>query len=161
MNRGAAVATGEALLFLHSDTLIRRDSLEALRATLADPAIAIGAYRFATAGVGLRYSLMESLVALRCRIFKAPYGDQALFIRRSLFEKIGGYDETAPLFEDLRLVEQGLKQGRLGMLDDSAVTSPRRYEERGFFRTTLRHLLLFAGYRAGIDPARLALWVVR
>ena len=87
-------------------------------------------------------------------IFRLPYGDQALFIRRDVFSKLGGYSDV-PIMEDVDLIRRLRVTGRLYAASEQAVTSARRWEEDGWLRRTVRHLSLIARYFAGIPPERL------
>ncbi len=156
MNAAAAVARGEFLLFLHADTLPPADFPERIARTLS-PSIAAGAFRFA-----LRESIpggrwIETLTRLRGSLLSLPYGDQGLFLRRSLFEALGGFADW-PLLEDVDLVQRLRRLGRIRLATASAPTSARRWQRDGVLRTFLRHQLILAGYRLGVPPAKLAEW---
>lgn len=156
MNAAAAVARGEFLLFLHADTLPPAGFPELIARTLS-PCTAAGAFRFA-----LRESIpggrwIETLTRLRGTLLSLPYGDQGLFLRRSLFEALGGFADW-PLLEDVDLVQRLRRLGRIRLTTASAPTSARRWQRDGVLRTFLRHQLILAGHRLGVPPAQLAEW---
>ena len=91
---------------------------------------------------------------LRVWLFGLPYGDQALFVRREVFAKLGGYHEL-PIMEDVDLVRRLRATGRLYAASEEAVTSARRWEEDGWMRRTGRHIRLILLYFAGVHPERL------
>ncbi len=156
----AAAAETEALLFLHADTELPSGWADAVRGALADPAVAGGAFAFRFAEHGAALRLVEWGVRVRLRLARLPYGDQALFVRRSVLEAIGGVPQ-APIMEDLDLVRAIKRQGRLALLPAAAVTSARRYLEGGVLRTVLRNTGALLGFALGLDRARIAAWYRR
>jgi hypothetical protein len=94
-------------------------------------------------------------VRLRVRLFDLPYGDQALFARRTVFESLGGYKEL-PLMEDVEFVRRLRRRGRLAHVDTPAITSARRWERDGWFRRTVENTVLTMLYFAGQPPDDLA-----
>jgi rSAM/selenodomain-associated transferase 2 len=156
----AAAAETEALLFLHADTELPSGWADAVRTALAEPAVAGGAFafRFAEPGTALRW--VEWGVRVRLWLAQLPYGDQALFVRRRVLDAIGGVPQ-APIMEDLDLVRAMKRHGRLALLQPAAVTSARRYLERGVLRTVLRNTGAMLGWALGLDRARVAAWYRR
>ena len=154
MNAGAAVASGRWLLFLHADTQLPCDWRDAIAAADRDPRVSLGCFRFALDSGSPFARAIEVGVRLRVALFGLPYGDQALFVRRDLFEAIGGYAEI-PIMEDVDLVRRLRTEGRLFRSPLPAVTSARRWEEEGWIRRTARHVALIVRYLAGTPPERL------
>jgi rSAM/selenodomain-associated transferase 2 len=157
---GARAADADAVLFLHADTKLPAGWAEAVRAALADPAVVGGAFRFRFAEPGLALRAVEWGVRARLALAGLPYGDQALFARRSALDAIGGVPQ-APIMEDLDLVRALRRQGRLALLPLPATTSARRYLARGVFRTVARNTVALLGWLLGVDRARLAAWYRR
>jgi hypothetical protein len=122
---------------------------------LSDPACAGGAFAFRLAKHGARERWIEWGVELRVAFFRLPYGDQALFVRRSVLERMGGIP-IVPMMEDLDLVRAIKRAGRLQMLERTATTSSRRYASGGTLRTILLHQFALLGWWLGFDRARLA-----
>ena len=129
--------------------------MTAIRHALRDPRVAGGAFRFVLDGSRRAYRVIEAGVALRTRWLRLPLGDQGLFLRRADFEAIGGYRDV-PLLEDLYLVREIRRRGRLAVLDLPLVTSCRRWEAHGLAATTFRHCRLLVLENLGASPERLA-----
>jgi len=158
MNCGASLAKGEILLFLHADTLLPRQALTRIAAALADTRFVAGAFDLGFDTNRSLFRLTEKYVALRTRLTRVPFGDQAIFIRRPYFEKIGGYTEI-PLMEDVELMRRIRTQGdRICIIPEKVLTSPRRYEQEGILYCTFRNWTLQACYKAGVSPEKLVTW---
>lgn len=160
MNAGAAAARGLWLLFLHADTVLADGWPMALEALAVRPAAA-GCFRFALDSAVWQARIIERGVAFRVRCLGLPYGDQALFVRRSVFEALGGY-APLPLMEDVELVRR-LRAGghRLDVLPLEATTSARRWQQDGWMRRSLTNMLLVTLYHLHVSPARLRAWYHR
>jgi rSAM/selenodomain-associated transferase 2 len=158
MNAAAAsslAAQAEVLLFLHADTVVDADVVARLADLLREGNAVAGAFTLRLDAVGFGYRLVETMVAIRSRLFSLPYGDQAIFVRREVFERVGGYPDD-PLMEEVGLIDRLKRVGRILPLDATATASARRYERLGIVRTTLTNWGCLAGYRLGVSPARLA-----
>ncbi|HUZ06395.1 MAG TPA: TIGR04283 family arsenosugar biosynthesis glycosyltransferase [Candidatus Paceibacterota bacterium] len=155
MNAGAARATGNVLLFLHADTLLPHDYLSAVSRALPTPGIAAGAFRFRVDEDFAGKWILELATNLRSQWRQMPYGDQALFMRQSLFEEIGGFADI-PIMEDYELVRRLRKQGRIVIAPLAATTSGRRWQRLGLLRTTLINKKMIMGYHLGWPMRKLA-----
>jgi rSAM/selenodomain-associated transferase 2 len=153
LHAGARRAHGDWLVFLHADTWLEPGWAEALRHL--EPALVGGAFRFAIDSARLGYRVVEASVILRCRVFRLPYGDQGLFVRRVVYEGIGGFPPI-PLMEDVAFVRRLSRAGRLAFPAVRAFTSPRRWEQRGILSATVRNWWLLGQYAAGRPPEELA-----
>lgn len=160
MNAGAAVSSGDILLFLHADTLLPVDFPHLIEETLVRPGIAAGAFSLAIASREKSLAAIAYLANLRSRFLHLPYGDQALFTSKRIFAEAGGFPEIA-IMEDYVFVRRLHKLGRIVILPAKATTSARRWQNMGILRTTLINQLIVGGYAMGVPPVTLAKWYRR
>ena len=155
-NLGAAVAQGGNLLFLHGDTLLPQDYLTQVFETLMAPGMVLGAFRFKTDFRRPFMRLVEWMTHLRATYVHLPYGDQAIFMKKSTFEKLGGFPEV-PIGEDLLLVRQLTRRekARVVITKGAAITSGRRWKRLGPLKTTWINQLMLAGMAMGISSRTL------
>jgi len=160
MQDGVNASDGDVILFLHADTRLPDGFAERVRGALADPAVAGGAFalRFDESSLAMR--LVAWGVRVRLAVMGLPYGDQAIFLRRSLLESIGGVPQVA-IMEDLDLVKRIKERGRIALLSAPVTTSARRYRVRGTLPTLVRNALALAAWKLGIDRRRVAAWYRR
>lgn len=152
MNRGAALASGAVLLFLQADTRLCAECMDAVIEAFRTGRADAGAFSLGIDSPRPSYRIIEKAVALRTRLTRIPYGDQAIFVKASLFKKIGGFPEI-PLMEDIALMQRLKKAGaRIKILGQRVSTSPRRWETEGIFYTSIRNIIISSGYYAGISP---------
>jgi rSAM/selenodomain-associated transferase 2 len=158
MNRGAALATGEVLLFLHADTLLPPNAFALVRAAMNDKGFVGGAFDLGFDTKRTIFRITESYVFFRTRLTRIPFGDQAIFIRRDFFKKLGEYRDI-PIMEDVELMRRIRKRKEpICIIPAKVRTSVRRYEQEGVLFCTLRNWLLQASYALGVSPERLVKW---
>ena len=155
MNRGADVATGSVLLFLHADTRLPAKAERAIREGMAATGLEWGRFDVRLSGQQPLLRIVETLMNWRSRLTAIVTGDQALFVSRDLFRAVGGYPEI-PLMEDIALSELLKRHGRPLCLHERVLTSSRRWEQGGILRTVLLMWWLRLRYFFGADPALLA-----
>jgi len=156
MNRGAALAEGDILLFLHADTLLPQRAFARIQEAFQDEGCAAGCFDLGIRSARKIFRITEHYVALRTRITRIPFGDQAIFIRRDYFERIGGYPEF-PIMEDVDLMRSIRRRGDvICIIPDKALTSARRWEREGILFTTIRNGMLQTMYYCGVSPKYLA-----
>jgi len=156
MNRGAQHAQGDILLFLHADTRLPPGGLEAVRQAVQAGAIG-GAFRLTLTPPTQALRLVAWGTNVRTRLGQLPYGDQALFMPRVIFEALGGYDDV-PFMEDVRMVQALRTRGRLVIIPQTVYTSGRRWQRDGVLYTTVRNTILIMLYFCGVPPATLQRW---
>lgn len=157
MNAGAAAACGEVLLFLHADTSLPPTALEDIRAALADPPVVGGRFDVRLDSPRPIYRAVETLTNLRSRWTGIWTGDQAIFVRRAVFERLGGFPDI-PLMEDVELSRRLKRAGRRACLRSRVTASARKWEREGAARTILLMWALRFLYLVGVSPARLHRW---
>jgi len=158
MNIGASRANGDILLFLHADTLLPMNTFALVRAAMAEKHIVAGAFDLGFDTKRKIFTIAELYVALRTRLTRVPFGDQAIFIRRDYFEHIGGYPDI-PLMEDVELMRRIRKRGdAIAIIPQKVRTSPRRYERDGLLYCTFRNLAMQFLYMWGVPPEWLVKW---
>lgn len=161
LQAGAKLAKGNWLLFLHADTALEHGwdaEVEKLLKHVAD-----GRFKSSEVAAAFRFRLddfsgsarfLERIVALRCALFKLPYGDQGLLVNKALYERLGGF-KPLPLMEDVDLVRR-IGRRRLVMLRSAAVTSPERYLEGGYLARIARNALCLSLYYVGVPATFIA-----
>lgn len=155
MNAGAAACPADRLLFVHADTRLPDDA-DALVARAVDGPSAWGRFdvRIDSRRAALR--LVGRAINLRSRFTGIATGDQCMFVRHDLFRAVRGFPDI-PLMEDIGMSRRLLRHGRPACLRERVVTSARRWERDGVWRTVLLMWRLRASYFFGADPAQLAL----
>ena len=148
MNLGAARARGEVLLFLHADTLLPTGALDAVAAACRQPGVVGGGFarRYASHSRWLR--LTCRLADLRNRWIGWHLGDQAIFVRRTVFVQLGGWREL-DVFEDVDFSRRLRHAGSVVTLHPPVISSARRFIERGPFRTSMADVWLTLRYLRG------------
>jgi rSAM/selenodomain-associated transferase 2 len=156
MNAGAARAEGDILLFLHADTFLPPHAFPSIVHAFRDREYVAGCFDLGIASPKWYFRITEQYVALRTRVTRIPFGDQAIFVRRDYFERIGGYREI-PIMEDVELMRRIRGRGDvICLIPERALTLARRWEAEGVLFTTFRNWTLQALYFCGMAPERLA-----
>ena len=154
MNRGAEAAHGDTLLFLHADCILGPNALDQIETALVDDEVIGGAFRMSVAesSWGLRWIAATSNA--RARYLKTPYGDQAIFVRRSAFDELGGFPEI-PFMEDVALVRKLNRLGNLVLVDETVTTGARHWQHLGPLGTTLLNWSMMSLFLLGVPAERL------
>lgn len=154
MNTGAVIAKGDILLFLHADTQLPANYQSLIYQTLSSSQVIAGAFELAIDSHEKSFRLIETMVNLRSRLLSLPYGDQAIFLQKSTFEKMGGYRNLA-IMEDFELIQRLKRHGEIIIAPAAVLTSPRRWQKLGVWQTTAINQLIILGYYLGISPTKL------
>ena len=153
MNAGAALGTGDALLFLHADTALPDGTDRLIDAALAHRAW--GRFDLRIAGRHPLLAVVARMINWRSRLTGIATGDQAIFVTREAFEAVGGFPDL-PLMEDIAISRRLKRLCRPFCIATPAVTSGRRWEHNGVVRTILLMWRLRLSYYLGVEPALLA-----
>jgi rSAM/selenodomain-associated transferase 2 len=153
MNAGAASARGEVLLFLHADTRLPEGAIDLVREATASRAW--GRFDVRIEGSGLALPMVAAAMNLRSRLTGIATGDQALFVRRDVFARVGGFP-LIPLMEDVALSTTLRRVSRPACLRARVTTSGRRWDRHGVLRTMVLMWRLRLAYALGADPHLLA-----
>jgi rSAM/selenodomain-associated transferase 2 len=154
MNAGAALGAGDALVFLHADTILPDEADRLIAAALARRAW--GRFNLRIAGRHPLLALVARMINWRSRLTGIATGDQAIFVARQAFWTVGGFPDL-PLMEDVALSRKLKRRCRPFCIATPAVTSGRRWDYYGVLRTILLMWRLRLAYYFGVAPARLAL----
>lgn len=154
MNAGGEAARGETLLFLHADTLLPADAARIIGSALTDPTVVGGRFDVRFDSPSAHGRLISTLMNFRSRLTGISTGDQAIFVRRRVFEQLGGFADI-PLMEDIEFSKRLKRAGRTAALKATVTTSFRRWETQGPMRTILLMWALRFLYWIGVSPHRL------
>jgi rSAM/selenodomain-associated transferase 2 len=155
MNLGAAHATGDVLLFLHADCSLEDGGLVLAERSLQRQQVMAGCFLMTVRAHGFWYRVIAACATARVRLTGLIYGDQGMFLRRTLFHQLGGFPPLR-LMEDLCFSRLLAQHGRLVVVPRRIFVSPRRWQRAGLVRQTLRNWTLTALAGAGVHPDRLA-----
>jgi rSAM/selenodomain-associated transferase 2 len=155
MNAGAARATGEVLLFLHADTRLPHGAAQHIAQALADGGYCWGRFDVCITGQAFMLRVIAQLMNWRSRLSGIATGDQAMFVRREVFERVQGFPDQ-PLMEDVELSKRLKQLSRPACIAHCVTTSGRRWEARGVWRTIFLMWHLRWAYWRGADAAGLA-----
>ena len=136
MNAGAKQCDSDILLFIHADTSLSSSDVEVVRSVMEAGHYVAGRFDVTLSGRHPALAVIAWMMNLRSRLTRISTGDQCQFVRRSLFEKIGGFPEL-PLMEDVALSRRLKSEGKIASLRQKVVTSSRRWEQFGIYKTVL------------------------
>lgn len=154
LNAGARSAAGDVLLFLHVDTRLPSQAFAEIRRSIEAGCVG-GAFLGRFDASHWSFRLAYPIRDLRVRLFHEIYGDQGIFVRRDVFEAMGGFREI-PIMEDYEFVKRLRRRGRLRVIPYFARTSARRYLRHGVLRQHAKNISIWLRYLWGVDPAGLA-----
>ncbi|MBI1243263.1 MAG: glycosyltransferase [Nostoc sp. RI_552] len=157
MNAGAIAATGDILLFLHADTRLPSGFDDMIRTALQQPKSIAGAFclRIDAPCWSLRW--VEKGVTWRSRFCQMPYGDQAIFLTKEVFYKIGMFPNL-PIMEDFQLIRRLKHTGKIIIIPVPVVTSARRWLKKGVLYTTMLNQIVIIAFFLGVSPRRISCW---
>lgn len=159
-NAGAERARADVLLFQHADCQLPADAVEQINEAFESPKVGYGAFRQQIDQPGWMYRWLDHGNAARVRLLGLAYGDQGIFVKRELFQTVGGFP-SEPLMEDVVLMRRLHAKGRPALLTGPIRVSARRWQTRGIVRQTARNWCLLLAFYAGVSPTRLARYYPR
>jgi rSAM/selenodomain-associated transferase 2 len=157
MNLGAAQATGDVLMFLHADCQLEMGGLEEAERLLRRSGVAAGCFRMRVLAEGRLYRWIDAVAAARVTLSGVVYGDQGLFLRRELFDELGGFP-AVKFLEDVLFSRRLGRVGRVVSGRRRIGVSPRRWQQVGLARQTIRNWTIVSLAALGVAPDRLAGW---
>jgi rSAM/selenodomain-associated transferase 2 len=155
MNLGAQESRGEVLLFLHADSQLPPDALSQLKRVLGNPQTIGGTFMLRFDSPKFLLRLIAFFTRFRFRYFH--YGDQGIFVRRAVFDQMGGF-KRIPLMEDLDFFQRLHKVGRVVLLKQPVTTSARRFLKNGILQQQLLNVFLVFLYLLGAKSETLLKW---
>jgi rSAM/selenodomain-associated transferase 2 len=156
-NKGAAVAVGDVLLFLHADTVLPENALEDIARGFETSSAAWGRFDVRLDSDDVRLKVVAAMMNWRSRVTGIATGDQCIFVKREVFQRVGGFADLA-LMEDIDLSKRLKRVSPPLCVTSRALTSARRWRANGVVRTVLLMWWLRFAYWIGISPQRLARW---
>ena len=154
MNHGAGIAQGNVFLFLHADTRLPDSALEDIRGALRNPQCVGGRFDVRLDGDRWMLRVIGTMITIRSRLTGVATGDQAIFVRKEIFRSMRGFPEI-PLMEDIAFCRRLKKRGKVACLRSRVMTSARRWEKEGVWRTILKMWALRSLFLMGVSPFRL------
>ena len=142
LNRGAQESKGDVLIFLDADTLLPQNYDLCIMRVLKNKNVVGGAFEFTLDGSEFGLRVVEAINRMRYRLRSSFYGDQGLFVRREIFFKAGMFPKRR-LFETSELCKKLRKYGKLTLVSEKILTSPRRFTEGGIYRVLLNDIKLW------------------
>ncbi len=154
MNTGAALGSGDLYLFLHADTQFTKSAAQTLISVAEESTYVWGRFDVRLSGGHSLFRVIEAAMNLRSRMTSVCTGDQAIFVDREMFIRVGGYDDIG-LMEDIALSKKLRRHMSPLCLHEKLITSSRRWESDGILRTVFRMWWLRLAYFLGSSPERL------
>jgi len=152
MNAGALVATGNVLLFLHSDSILSQGCLEELGKMMSKEEVVGGCFRLAFSDSNFLLDVIAWGSHLRAKLGKIMFGDQGIFVRREIFEVLGGFPDIE-LMEDLEFSARIKSYGKIETVNKRIFTSSRRFRKGGIIKTFWLMQRIKWMYWRGVPPA--------
>lgn len=157
LRAGAALSTGDVLVFLHGDTWMPAGGIASLERILEDPEVVAGAFEKAFRDGPWMLAGSRWKCRVRMHLFQFAYADQAIFVRREVLERVGGVPDV-PLMEEHELFRRLQEHGTFQLVPQVVLTSARRFVRAGVLTTYLKMACVEVGWRLGVSPFRLVRW---
>ena len=151
MNAGARAASGTILWFLHADCWPTERSVDLILKTLADPVVVAGGFRWGLDGSKWYYPMCTSLAHIKNKLRRNLFGDMGIFVRRAIFEQLGGYAEI-PICEEVEFNNRLKQAGRTVILDEVLLSSDRKLLREGPMWAFVKNDIIKLGFAVGVSP---------
>jgi len=155
LNRAAAIAKGEILLFLHADSMLASGIFEQIEASLNQKEYIGGAFRMKLTGKRAFYRFLEAGGDLYCRMTKTYFGDRGIFIRASVFKQMEGFGELA-IMADVEFSRRMNSLGKTVFLPGPIISSSRKFDNEGSMNTLFKISWALLAYRLGYPPEKIS-----
>ncbi|MDQ6969040.1 MAG: TIGR04283 family arsenosugar biosynthesis glycosyltransferase [Mariprofundus sp.] len=155
MNAGSKAVSSDILVFIHIDTIISEGDLLLIKSSLVDSSLVGGRFDVQLSGGHWAFRVIEWMINVRSRLTKINTGDQVQFVRRHVFESMGGF-AAMPLLEDVEFSKRLKREGRVACLPQQVMTSSRRWEKHGIASTVWLMWKIRWLYWLGVAPEKLA-----
>jgi len=157
MNFGAQCTEGACLLFLHADTFLPHNGIDLIREAMAQPQVVGGRFQLGLSETSWSFRLIALMSTWRSKYLGVTYGDQGIFVRRDIFERVGGYP-ALDLFEDSEFCKLLGRQGHFALLPAKVCSATRRWRRWGIWRTVMWMWLLRLLFVCGVSDKKLSQW---
>lgn len=154
MNAGAAAALGDVLLFMHADNRLPKDCEALIFSALEGGGCGAGCFRLRFDTGHPLMKICAFMSTLRVKYRQIAFGDQGIFVKKALFDKLGGFPDI-PLMEDYRFSEMLAHESQIVLADGFITTSARRFTEGGMLRAMWQMQKIQYLYRKGVSPEKL------
>ena len=151
---GAKEAKGDALLFLHADTMLPEGWKESVAQIFTDGNIVGGAFLLGINSDNPLLKFINRIANIRAKYLGLIYGDQAILVKKDKFFSIGGF-RGLPIMEDVDLIRRLRRHGTVKLLKEKVLTSQRRWYKKGLISTTLKNWFYLFLYYIGVSPERI------
>ena len=155
MNHGASSASGQVLLFLHADTFLPEGGIGMILESLEDPDVVGGRFRLGLSEDTWMFRAIAAFSTMRSRYLGTTYGDQGIYVRRSVFDRVAGFPDVE-LFEDSEFCAAVRKLGRFVLLSGTVCSSTRRWRQRGVVPTVIRMWTIRILHLCSVSDKRLS-----
>ena len=154
MNAGAKVASGDILWFLHADCWPTARSLDLIGETLENPSVVGGGFRWGLSGSKWYYGICTYLAHIKNKLRRNLFGDMGIFVRREIFERLGGYAEI-PICEEVEFNKRLKKTGKTVILDEVLLSSDRKLSREGPIWAFIKNDIIKCAFALGVSPETL------
>jgi len=153
LNKGASIAVGDILVFLHADCGLPVDALEKIKNSFNRfPGLSGGAFTMRLGGKRFLYNILSIGGDIYCRATKTFFGDRVIFAKREIFNKMSGYKDL-PVMSDVDFSKRMKRAGRVLLLTGPVICDERKFKNEPFYKTIYLLLWSLAAFKLGLDPA--------